>query len=257
MSATNGKSHHNICATFYFKVVGCVTDNASDYGSAIRRYGISVEDHYQNDSDDEDVDGYNVEFVPIDDAALPNHYRCASHTLSRVATKDAENALTITMYATRFNQAFAKLNSLCKKFNRPKSSEIIKAILGSSLIMPCKSRWNSLYDSIKRLLEFDVKLLKKTTHALSLDDFSVVDFEFFKEYVLVMNPIAQAIDSLQSDTFYSYFLPTITNIKYCLEPMGAESNLKHCSALLDAITDGFNKRFGHFFDLADDRTMAP
>lgn len=140
-----------------------MTDNASNYACAFKRNGISVEYFDQNDSDDDhDGDDDNVEFVSIDDGALPSHYRCGSHTLSRVGTKDAENAKTNTMYTTRFNQAFAKLNSLCKKFNRPKSSETIKAILKSSLIMPCKTRWNSLYDSIKRFLEFDVKLLRKT-----------------------------------------------------------------------------------------------
>lgn len=156
----------------------------------------------------------------------------------------------------RFNQAFTKLNELCKKYNRPKSSELIKAILKSSLIMPCKTRWNSLFDSITRLLTFDIKLLNKVTEALSLEQISPNDTEFFNEYVTVMGPIAEAIDSLQSDSFYSHFLPTLVNIKYVLESMAAESNLKHCQPLLEAITAGFEKRFGHFFDDCDDKTMA-
>lgn len=71
-----------------------------------------------------------------------------------------------------------------------------------------------------------------------------------------MRPIAEAIDLLQSESYYSYFLPTLTTIKYALESMAAESNFKHCQPLLEAITGGFEKSFGHFFFQDDDRARA-
>jgi len=40
----------------------------------------------------------------------------------------------------------------------PKSAEIIKSILGCSLIYPCLIRWNSLFDSISQLLIYKAKL---------------------------------------------------------------------------------------------------
>lgn len=238
------------------KVVGCVTDNASNYVSAFNRHGISLDDDDRSDSDDEDEMGDPVNFVRIDDKALPMHFRCASHTLNLIGTKDASNALTNSMYRMKFDQAFEKLNALCKKYNRPKSSELIKSILKSSLVKPCKTRWNSLYDSIARLLTFDVQLLNKTTEALSLENFSTSDLEFFREYMNVMRPIAESIDSLQADAYHSHFLPTLVNIKYWLESINAESNLKHCQPLLDAITDGFEKRFGHFFIQNDEESIT-
>lgn len=213
-----------------------------------------MDDIHDYDSDDEDR-GEPVEFIPINDGALPRHIRCASHTLSRIGTKDADDASSDPIYHMKFTEAFAKLNALCKKYNRPKSSELIKSMLKSSLVMPCATRWNSLYDSISRLLKFDVNLLNEINVALSLDSFLTADMEFFQEYVTVMQPIADAIDSLQSDTYYSYFLPTLTSIKYSLESMAAEDNLKHCQPLLEAITNGFEKRFGHFFEMNDDRCL--
>lgn len=40
----------------------------------------------------------------------------------------------------------------------PKSAEIIKSIIGCSLIYPCLTRWNSLFDSISQLLIDKAKL---------------------------------------------------------------------------------------------------
>lgn len=248
-------------------MVGCVTDNASNFVAAFKYHGISV-DEFENDydaDDDDDSDneedetdrsGRHVEFIKINDDIFPYHYRCAAHTLSRIGTKDASRALDNEMYKLRFNEAFAKLNGLCKKFNKPKSCELIKATLKSSLVMPCSTRWNSLFDSIKCLLKFDIEQLNSVCSALSLDDFSAIDIEFFKEYVPVMAPVAEGIDSLQGDTFYSFFLPILTRIKYKFESIATVSKLKHCKPLLKAIRDGFEKRFGHFFDLEDDRAIA-
>lgn len=205
-------------------------------------------------NDDDKVDP--VDFVSIEDNVLPSHFRCAAHTLSRVGTKDANDAKKNRLYQMRFDQAFLKLNAICKKYNKPKSCELIKSILKSSLEMPCKTRWNSLYDSIKRILEFDLKSLNKAAAALSLDEFSEVDMEFFREYVMVMEPIATSIDQLQADTYYSYLLPVLTNIKYSLESLADGKNLQLCVPLLESITAGFNRRFGHFFDQSDDRSRA-
>lgn len=245
------------------KVVGCVTDNASNFVCAFKNHGINVDELTHHESDDEDERGEPVEFISIEDGALPTHFRCASHTLSLVGTKDAKLAMEDATYPIRFNQAFSKLNALCKKYNRPKSCELIKSMLGKSLVMPCKTRWNSLFDSIKRILEFDVTLLNRTvtllnrdTRSHSIEEFTTTDIEFFTEYVKVMSPIAEGIDSLQTDEFYSFFLPTLTNIKYTIESLAAEAGLMHCVPLLEAVTTGFDKRFGHFCNLYDDRTKA-
>lgn len=145
-----------------------------------------MEEYLQNESPEDeqlfdDEKPEPVEFISIDEGALPSHFRCASHTLSLIGTKDAKRAMDDPTYKMHFDQAFSKLNSLCKKFNRPKSSELIKTILGSSLVMPCATRWNSLYDSIKCILGFDVKLLNKAAQALALEEFTATDIEFFKE----------------------------------------------------------------------------
>lgn len=127
-------------------------------------------------------------------------------------------------------------------------------MLGKSLDMPCKTRWNSLFDNVRRILEFEVTLLNRTvtllnrdTRSHSIEEFTTTDIKFFIEYVKVMSTIAERIDSLQTDEFYSFFLPTLTNIKYTIESLAAEA---------EAVTTGFDKRFGHFLNSYDDRTKA-
>lgn len=253
---------HSITEAFGItkKVIGCVTDNASNFVCAFKDFGISIDEFNrlkleENDIDDDDQHDF-VQFSEIGDDILPTHFRCASHTLCRVGTKDASNALKNDMYKLRSEQAFAKLNSLCKKYNRPKSSELIRIMLKSALVMPCKTRWNSLYDSVKRLIEFDVELLNQVMNVLKLEEFTRVDIVFLREYVKVMEPIATGIDLLQSDSYYSFLLPTLTNIKYSLDLLRTEHDLKYCVPLLNEISKGFQQRFGHFFDFNDDRSKA-
>lgn len=149
-----------------FKVVGTVTDNASNFALAFKKYGLSIDEfnmlnkatkvdefndifrtifnENENDNDDKlsisEDETIEVEFVGIDDSMLSSHFRCAAHTLSLVGTKDANDALKDHSYLKHFNSAFSKVNILCKKNNRPKSSESIVKILGKSVPTPCITR---------------------------------------------------------------------------------------------------------------------
>lgn len=155
------------------KVFATVTDNASNFSAAFKKYGISLKDFEMlknsvevdnfndlftsvsetlSNCEDDDGDESNsihqsesneveIEFVEIDDNMLPSHFRCASHTLSLLATKDALKALNDAKYSKHSNSAFLKVIALSKKNNKPKSSEIIQRMLGASIPTPCVTRY--------------------------------------------------------------------------------------------------------------------
>jgi hypothetical protein len=113
---------------------------------------------------------------------LPTHLRCSSHTLSLVGTIDASAALKNSPQFARINHTtMGKCSSLWNLGSRPKSAEIIAAVFGCSLTTPCATRWNSLYDSIKRLLE-KRELLPKLMTELKLPCFKDVELDFLDEY---------------------------------------------------------------------------
>lgn len=71
-----------------------------------------------------------------------------------------------------------------------------------------------------------------------------------------MEPIATAVDNLQStNSHYAIFLPTLHSVKYSLDDLRIET-LSYCSPLVNCIYDGFQKRFGHFFDLQNEQCVA-
>lgn len=268
-----------------YKVIGTVTDNAANFAKSFKEFGISMEqfeeihnacktfEEFSDDmfsyplelkDDEEDVvesnenvdieDRLEIEFFEIPDNMLSAHYRCASHTLNLIATSDV-GKITDLQYKATSQSAFAKVNVLCRKTNHPKSSETIKQILGKSLVVPCKTRWNSLYDTVSRILEFDIKLLNKVMVELEESKFTTIDYEFLKEYVHVMRPIARALDNLQSNCYFAYLLPTIHTMKAQLEEIQAE-NLVHCKPLMNQLDKAINRRFSKYFSLHEDVCKA-
>lgn len=54
-------------------------------------------------------------------------------------------------------QVLKKCNALWKSGNRPKSAEIIQSVLGYAICKPGETRWNSLYDALKKILSIKEK----------------------------------------------------------------------------------------------------
>ena len=128
---------------------------------------------------------------------LPTHVRCASHTLSLVCTTDAGAALRTSASFSRLNHsAMGKCSALWNAASRPKSAEIIQEICQCQLRTPCVTRWNSLHDSITKLLD-KCLLLPKLMSALSLQLLKDVEIEFLEEYRRILHPVAVALDRLQ------------------------------------------------------------
>lgn len=114
---------------------------------------------------------------------------------------------------------------------------------------PTVTRWNSLYDAIRRLLKFEAKL-EDICVALNTSAFSSIDIQYLKEYIIVMEPIALAIDFLQADgIFYGFLLPTLVTIKLKYKKIELGDNSVIKQSILDDILLSVEKRFINFYTL--------
>lgn len=250
------------------KIVATVSDNGSNFVKAFQEFNVDAVQVGTNDVEgandgegnaDDDV----LDFVHLTDSditeptdqsptlvALPRHVRCASHTLSLVATTDASVALKGPSIFSRLNHAaFGKCSALWNASSRPKSAEIIVEIFGGHLKTPCATRWNSLYDSLTALLEKRSALHSLTT-ALKLPSFKDVEVAFLEEYQQALAPIAVALDRLQGEKtcYYGELLPTLHKVNNQLNALQS-AELCHCMPLVTAITVGFQRRFAAFLHL--------
>jgi len=70
--------------------------------------------------------------------------------------------------------------------------------LQKSLITPVCTRWNSFYDSVKCLLEFE-NTLNAISKAAGVVEFKQTEIEFLKEYLKRLEPVAKGLDYLQGE----------------------------------------------------------
>ena len=171
-------SHYNLDVT---QVVSTVTDNESHFVKAFKEFGINAVkfDQHKDDNATEEEEAKTVENLlqltaveeGIDTSGvasshyevehtLSKHVRCASHTLSLMATTDAKNALKNHTFAALNHTTMGKCNALWNKCGHPKSAEVIKGILNCCLSLPCPMGWNLLHYALVLLLKHRQKLLE-------------------------------------------------------------------------------------------------
>ena len=86
------------------------------------------------------------------DLELPPHQKCAAHLLNLVCTSDCDAAEKSLEYIKISRSTFAKCEALWNKTSRsPLASEAVANESPLLLIRPCATRWNSVYDAVKRL----------------------------------------------------------------------------------------------------------
>ncbi|XP_077513696.1 uncharacterized protein LOC144124718 isoform X2 [Amblyomma americanum] len=244
------------------KIVATVTDNASNFVKAFKEFGLRSEIIDEDGAaDDLSFESVTEPDLGLEDGeiTLPRHVRCACHTLSLVAVSDVKVALSTVSFEHIHSSAMIKCSALWNCARRPKSSEIIVSALGHSLQTPCVTRWNSLYDSIKDLLRSKDKL-RDLCNTLKLQVFQERDFAFLLEYCDVLQPIASALTRLQAeaDCFFGELLPTLLQVESKLHEKAA-ADYVYCKPLLDAVRNGFTRRFDHLLKMkpsAKEATVA-
>ena len=108
----------------------------------------------------------------------------------------------------------------------------------------CYTHWKSKYDAVRCLTELKQKL-RELCVALSLHPFKDAGIEFLEEYVIVLRPLAAAIDILQGDNncYLGYLLPTLLIVKKSMRAR-INGSLVHAQSLASATKLGLQQRFG-------------
>lgn len=240
------------------KVVSTVTDNASNFKKAFECY-TSCEDS-DVDYDDDESEEHDVMYTDVNNiittgetensnlsiAQLPRHVRCACHSLNLVATTDIEpSKVGNQQYSRMYHVTMGKCQALWNLVSRSsKASDAVSQICsGTSVLIPCATRWNSMYDAVRRLVEFGDKLAQMLDE-LQLPKLNRSEVEFLKEYCKAMEPLASTLDQLQGDqnSYFGMLLPKLIQLRSRLNRMVCDG-LQFCGPLISAQLTGISTRF--------------
>ncbi|XP_046737549.1 uncharacterized protein LOC124406240 [Diprion similis] len=243
------------------KVLKTTTDNASNMVKAFITFSQPQGSIDATDLDDDDVDDDDEVTVTgildnesTSDALLPEHQRCASHTLNLVASVDIKAALkeppvnSGVSYNRSHHSAFGKCSAIWNLTSRsPKAAETYVGITGEASSFPCPTRWNSTYDCLLDLLKVK-QALSDVCCALELPKFKETDLEFLEEYIKCVRPIAEALDRLQGDKncYYGELLPISVQMRKTLQKLRLR-HLKYCPQLVTVLLGGLEKRFCEYY----------
>uniref|UniRef100_A0A2S2Q420 Zinc finger BED domain-containing protein 4 n=1 Tax=Sipha flava TaxID=143950 RepID=A0A2S2Q420_9HEMI len=126
---------------------------------------------------------------------LPQHQRCAAHTLNLIATTDIQDAEKDNVYKILSRRVFGKCQALFNKQNQSSQcADQIKNVIGKYLITPNATRWNSYYDAIKCIVD-NFNKIDEVFSITSLSSLSRLrETTFLIGYCKVMQPITKGLD---------------------------------------------------------------
>lgn len=147
---------------------------------------------------------------------LPNHERCATHTLHLIPARDIDKARhKNNSYRKLHDAAMAKCQAVWNICSRsPKASEIYLEVTGKSPTSPCPTRWNSYYNCITDILQVQ-ETINEALRKLGLSVLKEIEIQFLVEYVRTSKPIAEAIRSLEGDKeiYYGCLQPELIRMQ--------------------------------------------
>ena len=261
------------------KIICAVTDNGSNFVKAFKEFGphntrltTEVDTAVDGDASEEDVDSDKEQSDDDDDeeelqfqtlpqnlTTLPNHHRCASHTLNLMAK---EYSIRIPAgegdknYTKVFRSTMAKFSALWTKTSSPKSAEIVQRVANTQLRTPNETRWNSTYDAIAKLIKVKAHLDQLCVE-LNIPKFKKQELEFAEKYQSAMKPIAVAVDILQGESaeskpgrnYMGTLAPSILSVNFELKSMLSNPNFDLVKPLLKALCLGIETRFADIIQL--------
>ncbi|XP_043270083.1 uncharacterized protein [Venturia canescens] len=266
------------------KVLAVVTDNGSNFIKAFKVFGVNMPDDFfyagltrgnaggstnedENSASDLDYetiaeDTATYENIPDDDHQnfeLPNHFRCASHTLNLIATQDAVKGIKCSEpLSASHSEVMDRCTELWRLTRSPKKYEILKEALEVALLRPVVVRWNSLYDSFVQLISLKDKLLAVSVIIGICYPLRENDFKYIENYVKCLRPIAEALDKLQGEEFgyYGYVLPTLITTTRKLKMLTEKPSMYSYLPLIQALITGLETRFSNFFQIEKEGEYA-
>lgn len=244
------------------KVSHCITDSGSNFLKAFAEFHTSPDESNQDvDEDDTDTDTSNEEAILLsevltngpadteDTYSLPAHFRCAAHRLNLIAASDAQEPLLNPRCKRTYRSLMGKVTELFNKQSRSSlASDKIKEVLGGLFIVNNSTRWNSLFDALTRVKEYYMTKragLNSIFVEFKLAPFTDDEVTLLKEYLMVMEPLATALDLLQGEKEVSigYLLPTLREILYRWKITSETEDVVFTSALLAHLKASVERRF--------------
>lgn len=180
---------HDIHAEFDIrgKIVRTTTDNGSNFLKAFRVFGEdennneevaeeSAQSEEEGDGADEEEDVEYIDTAALlneDDGfefQLPRHQRCACHLLNLIASEDSFTATSSDAYKKLHHATFGKCYGLWNKCGRSTlAAEMIEDVCSLQLLRPNKTRWNSLFMAVERLLRISKEKGEGALRAIATD----------------------------------------------------------------------------------------
>jgi hypothetical protein len=269
------------------KVNVTLTDNGSNFLKACRVFGSNATespevDHHEDNEEEEmaefdedmvyidlfeiiggqyerdsSVDSQSDEDIEISDTnpgriKLPKHIRCSCHVLNLIATRDVDN-ISCAAFNKIKKRVDAKLQCIWNKQARSSlSSDYIMNKLGALFVLFNATRWNSFYDALKCVCDFieaKNELLRETFQHFKIVPLTGAEEQFLLEYVRIMEPFTQALDVFQNEEAMSLgcVLPTILLLQDRMTLFSKDKSIKHCRALIGAISSSIETRFSPMF----------
>ncbi|KAF9409731.1 hypothetical protein HW555_011021 [Spodoptera exigua] len=212
---------------------------------------------YKDDDDNDDILALNEFPEPQENDLyqLPNHERCATHTLHLIPARDFDKARNKNnSYRKLHDAAMAKCQAVWNLCSRsPKASEIYLEVTGKSSTSPCPTRWNSYYNCITDILQIQ-ETINEALRKLGLSVLKEIEIQFLVEYVKTSKPIAEAIRSLEGDKeiYYGCLQPELIRMQKILASLEID-NPVYCGPLIEIIKENIQRRFEKF-DLDNPRS---
>jgi len=266
------------------KICYTVTDSGSNFIKAFKHFSMEEAEEAPTELADDDGEGPDtdeMEYVALEPILqqtehfnenedspiyrLPRHWKCACHALNLVATTDVAK-LESGPFKRASVQTFAKLSAVWNKQNRSTlAADTIRAQLGTLLVTPGDTRWNSVFDAVSKVCKLlsvpeDEAKFDKVCDDLKVTRLLPVQKIFINEYVRAMKPVACALDILQSEksTGLGYLLPTLAVITGQLDALLEDS--AHPPTLVEPLVRGLkagiNRRFGDMISNIDAQLAA-
>ncbi|KYN15182.1 hypothetical protein ALC57_12591 [Trachymyrmex cornetzi] len=233
------------------KVVGTITDNAANFAKAFQVFQTEQSVSLLDELDDPEANIVTIDLESnLDDefeVSLPKQFRCIAHTLNLLASHDSLEAQNDQSYCKIYTSTFRKATDIWNLVSRSTKAADIFYDICKCLKIPCKTRWNSFYDSFKAILNVK-KHLEDVCEKLEKPKFTDCQISFMKKYIKVMEPIASALDFIQGDknSCFGHVLPVLFQMKHQLE-----KHLRFCKILRDTLLMALDKRFKNIIDLTN------
>ncbi|KAL4104369.1 hypothetical protein QTP88_019670 [Uroleucon formosanum] len=256
-----------------YLVMKTTTDNGRNFVKAFNVFGVDIND---TDVCSDEADDSDTEFIELFDILstsntymndddfnnihLPPRFRCTSHTLDLVVSKDIETYFNDIKHTNKLDNHFLKLKKLYRKvlakcqkvWNKQNQStgvaEFIKEQFNFYLKTPVETRWNAKFDSLQQINNIlknsqGLIKMKKIMDQCELGRLDSNEVQLINEYCEVMEPIASTLDFQGEKGMYmGFFLSTIHALNKKLDQLGKKKIIT-ITPLLKALHKCFKKRF--------------